>query len=1484
MYRTNRFRPSWMFTTLILIASFFVMTSPVTDRTQASPASCPGSMTHYWKLDEISGPPYVDSYAGSDATCSSCPTPVAGIIGGAQDFDGVSDEVNVADDGSWDWGKDDSFTIAYWMKTSASTSGNRVIVSRDDPATSLHWWVGCNDAGYVAFQLRDVNGNGQMIGGKGNVLNDGDWHFVVAVRDNSVDMNRVYVDAVKVDSISHDYTAGFAGTVELNIGYIDLGGHYRFDGTVDEVATFDAALTDAEILSYYNDGLAGTGYCGVENIAPTIITSPATSVFVGELYSYDVDAIGTPAPTYSLTMSPAGMTIDPASGLIQWTPAAVGNEMVSVRASNVAGTDDQNFTIFVTQPPVCPDDMISYWRLDETAGTAYDDSYDGNDGDGSVSTPTPAAGIVGGAQDFNGTSDRITVNDDPSLDWASDASFTVEMWAKFTNVSTRNKVMIGRDDGGGGYPHWWVGGAQNTGLGLFVLYDTNHNGTSITGSTALNDDQWHHIVAVRDESVDRIRLYVDGAKEDSASHDYTAGFEASTTLGIGYMAYAGTPGYFYDGLLDEIALYSRALSDVEIYQHYVNGLNGLGHCADDPVSPVIVTSPVTDALVGQPYSYDVDATGIPAPHYRLVASPAGMVIDSISGEIQWTPSAAGNFSVGVEAYNEAGIGGQNYTIDIPAVPSITSVPVTEGTVGQAYAYDVDATGFPAPTFALLTYPAGMTIDPATGVIDWTPSAAGDFSVTVEAQNTAGTDSQSFNIHVEELALCPEGISHYWKLDETGGTPYEDYSGTNDATCTNCPSPVAGIVDGAQQFDGVTDEVNAANDGSWDWGKDASFSIAYWMKTSASTAGNRVIVARDDLVNSLHWWVGCDDTGRERFQLRDMNGNGVYIGNKGSLLNDGDWHFIVAVRDNSTDMNRIYVDAVKVDSAYYDYTAGFTGTADLNIGYINLGGHYRFNGIVDEVATFDVALTDAEIIYHYNKGLAGTGYCSLEPSAPVITSAPVTDVRVGQQYTYDVNASGNPAPIYSLTTYPAGMTIDGNSGLIQWMPAVQGSVSVTVEASNAAGADAQSYTIHVTPAPQCPDDMISYWKLDETSGTDYADYFDGNDGQAAVSVPVPVPGLVEGAQYFNGTSDRITVADDSSLDWASDQSFTIELWAKFTNVASRNKVMIGRDGGGGGHPHWWIGAQQGTGLVIFNLLDTNASGAATYSTSAVNDNTWHHIVAVRDNGADMNRLYIDGVPEDSVGHDYTAGFDASTTLGIGYMAYAGNPDYYYDGSLDEIALYGRALHDEEIQQHYEDGLEGKGYCQDVPVATLLQAFSARLDRSVIRVDWELLEAGGNMRFYVSRSRGRSGLFEEISNPAVERNGLSFRFVDGDVELGAAYRYRVEVKDEEGRRLLFETEAVSMPARELTLYQNRPNPFNPGTTISFILPEKCRAGLSIFDATGRLIATLVNRDMSEGLKEFYWDGTDNKGNAVSSGVYFYRLKAGDKILTKKMLLVK
>jgi flagellar hook assembly protein FlgD len=88
----------------------------------------------------------------------------------------------------------------------------------------------------------------------------------------------------------------------------------------------------------------------------------------------------------------------------------------------------------------------------------------------------------------------------------------------------------------------------------------------------------------------------------------------------------------------------------------------------------------------------------------------------------------------------------------------------------------------------------------------------------------------------------------------------------------------------------------------------------------------------------------------------------------------------------------------------------------------------------------------------------------------------------------------------------------------------------------------------------------------------------------------------------------------------------------------------------------------------------------------------------------------------------------------------------------------------------------------------------------------------------------------------------------------------------------------------LYQNRPNPFNPRTTIRFTLARKGPTELAIYDVGGRLVRTMVDKTMNAGLHALVWDGTDDKGHSVGSGIYWSQLEVGDYVSSKKLVLLK
>ena len=95
--------------------------------------------------------------------------------------------------------------------------------------------------------------------------------------------------------------------------------------------------------------------------------------------------------------------------------------------------------------------------------------------------------------------------------------------------------------------------------------------------------------------------------------------------------------------------------------------------------------------------------------------------------------------------------------------------------------------------------------------------------------------------------------------------------------------------------------------------------------------------------------------------------------------------------------------------------------------------------------------------------------------------------------------------------------------------------------------------------------------------------------------------------------------------------------------------------------------------------------------------------------------------------------------------------------------------------------------------------------------------------------------------------------------------------------------SLP-KEFTLHSNYPNPFNPSTVISYDLSRETAVKLNVYDMKGRRINALVNQVQSAGRHHVRWNAKDARGNGISAGVYLYRLEAGGKVFTEKMIFMK
>lgn len=232
----------------------------------------------------------------------------------------------------------------------------------------------------------------------------------------------------------------------------------------------------------------------------------------------------------------------------------------------------------------------------------------------------------------------------------------------------------------------------------------------------------------------------------------------------------------------------------------------------------------------------------------------------------------------------------------------------------------------------------------------------------------------------------------------------------------------------------------------------------------------------------------------------------------------------------------------------------------------------------------------------------------------------------------------------------------------------------------------------------PSGMVAYWKLDETSGTNAADAFGRNNG-ILVNGPVWTSGIVGNALSFDGVDDYVNIPNSAGI---APGSFSIEAWVtadvnnKFQGIASThykdvlpNQWALGTQWDAPYNKfRFWLGTSTGSGIVIDSITQ-------------IITGTWYHVVATWDDSTRTGRLYVNGILENNA-TAVSGSFQGSyRPLVIGDFE---NLLRLWDGTIDEVAVYNRALSLEEIQRHYQNGLSGYGY----PICPC-EELTARLDK-------------------------------------------------------------------------------------------------------------------------------------------------------------------------------
>ncbi|MDC8014006.1 putative Ig domain-containing protein [Tahibacter soli] len=457
---------------------------------------------------------------------------------------------------------------------------------------------------------------------------------------------------------------------------------------------------------------------------PTFVSTPPTAATENVPYVYTVQATSAnigDSLIYWFEAAPDGATIDPHTGVITWTPrwGFPGGTGFQVRATSLSGLSYiQTWWVTVarsTDPNTAPR-ITSTAPLHATVGEAYEYPVVAVDDEGHAITYTLTAAPTGMTIGAAGGAIRWTPTS------ATPATVTVTVKATDARDASTTQTYE-----------------------LRVHANANHAPT-ITSTPALTASPtvaYTYALTATDPDGDTL-----------TTHWLT--LPAGATGDASGIAWTPTAGQIGEHAFDVEVRDGRGGVARQTYTVFVNDATANG-------APDITSTAPTAATAGQSYTYAVIATDPDndALTYRLTTKPTGMTI-AANGAIAWTPVASqvGTHAVRVEVTDGHGGGAwQAYDIVVAtgggggtgpnAEPEFASTPPTGGKLGRAYRYDAVATDADGDTlvYSLEAAPSGMTINSATGRIDWNPAATGDYPVRVRASDGRAWVEQGWTLTV-----------------------------------------------------------------------------------------------------------------------------------------------------------------------------------------------------------------------------------------------------------------------------------------------------------------------------------------------------------------------------------------------------------------------------------------------------------------------------------------------------------------------------------------------------------------------------------------------------------------------------------------------------------------------------------------------------------------------------------------------------------------
>ena len=939
---------------------------------------------------------------------------------------------------------------------------------------------------------------------------------------------------------------------------------------------------------------------------------------------------------------------------------------------------------------VCAQDitsnLVGHWKFDENTGSSAADSS-GNNNTGTINGASwSSGGKDGSCLDFDGSFDYVSIANSASLQISGD--ITISAWVKADTISAQHCIV------GHGTT---TSSVQNTYLYIWYsawLGGSHQSGNDEYASSSVSSGDigsWVHIAIVYDD--EDWFLYRNGSLIDSHETEQGAVNVSSSRWAIG--APSTLTSRFFDGLIDEVRIYGRALSGADITEIYNTEntssssssssslylstdsgatLGGLTFEDEDIINYDADADTSTRTFEGDAvYSFDEETNGIHVQsngkillttessaiigtlffndedivEYDPTTGIATMIFDgsavnSSIGEIN-ALSLLDNGNIVISTTSSATIGSLSFNDDDLVEYNPTSGTATMLLDGSTVITSVDSET-DRDINGVHVFSNGQMLLSLANDSNINGLQFGDDDVVLydPGSGTAtlyfdgGALFSSSSEDVDGISLIGSaGLIAHWKLDEGSGTTLADDSGNgNSASFGNgTPTWTTGVRSGALQFNGSNDVSTDANIDPPEVG-----SIAFWFRSNASPTSTERILGVSDT-----WEIHLDSSGSLHCDLSGPGSSGTF-GTSNSVAEAGRWRHVVVIYNTTDDTYKLYVDGVLDSSGAYT-------CADEDPGILTLGSRTgsveRFNGALDDVRIYSYELSEPEIAVIY--GLVGhwkldeaSGTTATDSSLNANDGTHNSGVTVGQTGPY----SGILAVDYDGSNNFTDVAYGGN-----WNP-VENEFSLATWVRIDAGGDTHGMVVwgsNSTPYALLTNssnqvELRTNWG---TVSGESGEFTHNSTGTLTVGQWHHVAVTYDGSTtrfYIDGTEDSTSSATvtigttTDKLQLGGDDGSVYDLTGAMYDARVYNRVISADE------VNDLAGVPVATGLVGHWKMDETSGTLAADSSGNGFDGTYENGVSVGQTGVRSYGSGFDGV-DDGVRISHHSGFDITDAITV-----------------------------------------------------------------------------------------------------------------------------------------------------------------------------------------------------------------------------------------------